>query len=93
MAHLNLLASIFPGILAGFVAAEALGFGVLGGGYMDMRQGIGTLLDTIAAEHLVEGVEEDDGIEPEGEALLIAQVIGDALTEGEVVSPLNLRQA
>lgn len=79
-------------IFSGLVATETLGFGVLGMGYVDMRKGIGALLNAIAAEHLVEGIEEDFDVEPEGEALLVAQIIGDALAEGEVVSALNLRK-
>ena len=79
-------------VFSGLIATESLGFGVLGMGYVDMRKGIGSLFDAIAAKDLVDGVEENLDVEGEGETLLIAQVVGNSLAEGEVVSALYLSQ-
>ena len=83
----------FTGILAGFVAAEAAGFDILGrcGGH-DGAEGIHTLGDAFRQGDFPEGEEEDFHIEPDGELAGVAEIPCDALSEGEVVAPADLGQ-
>lgn len=77
-------------ILPGLVAAQALGFGVFGGG---AGEGVRALGDAFVQGDFVEGEEEDFDIEPGGELAGVSQVPRDALAEGEVVAPVHLREA
>lgn len=73
------------------VAAQASGIGVLGeDGARGPPQGVRTLVNALALDDFVEGVEDDVCIEGEGEVANVAQVESDALAEGEVVAPLDL---
>jgi len=76
-------------ILPGFVAAQAFGFGVFGGG----GEGVRALGDAVVQDYFVEGEEEDFDIQPRGEFAGVAQVVRDALAEGEVVAPVHLGEA
>ena len=55
--------------------------------YFFRCKGVGPLRDAVSSENLIEGVEEDEKIHPQGEVALVAQVVADALPKGEVVAP------
>ena len=73
---------------AGAVGAEAAGGGVLRG----VGGGVRALVDALSHDDFVEGGEEDAEVEPGGVAADVAEVQADALAEGEVVSPADLRE-
>ena len=80
-------------VISRFVPTQALGFGVSGTGDGGGAEGICTLGDTFALGDFPEGEEEDLDIHPHAQLAGIAQVEGYALTEGEVVATVHLRQA
>lgn len=80
-------------ICSRFVTTQALGFGVAGGGDGYGAEGIRTLGDAFALGDFPEGEEEDLDIHPHAQFAGVAQVVGDALTEGEVVAAVHLSQA
>lgn len=80
------------GILTGFVATEAAGFGVLGGSGRYRAERIYALRDALRQCDFPEGEEEDFHVEPDGNLAGVAEIPRDALAEGEIVSPADLGQ-
>lgn len=81
----------------GFVATQGDGGGIfrwddVGGGVF-VDEGVRALGDALAAYDFVEGVEEDEAVHARGEIALVAQVVADALAEGEVVASEDLGKA
>ena len=80
-------------VISRFVTTQALGFGVSGTGDGGGAEGVCTLGDAFALGDFPEGEEEDLDIQPHAQLTCVAQVEGYALTEGEVVAAVHLRQA
>ena len=80
-------------ILSRLITTQALGFGVAGSGDGDGAEGIRTLGDAFALSDFPKGEEEDLDIQPHAQFAGVAQVVGDALTEGKVVAAVHLSQA
>lgn len=79
-------------ILSRLITAQALGFGVAGSGDGDGTEGVCTLGDALTDSDFPEGEEEDSDIQPHAQLAGVAQVVGHALAEGEVVAAVHLRQ-
>ena len=81
------------GVISRLITTQALGFGVAGNGDGCGAEGVCTLGDAFALGDFPEGEEEDSDIQPHAQLAGVAQVVGHALAEGEVVAAVHLRQA